>query len=284
LLNYLSEEEQKKFLNYLKNQSDSLRDVLYKSIVEKAEKINNLNLNLLESNKELKTLKKTLELRVKKRTNEVKKTQHVTIFALARLAESRDKETGDHLNRIRKVCFLIAKELKKNKNYDGYIDKYYVSNIYHSSPLHDIGKVGISDEILLKPGKLTAKEFDIMKTHTLIGGKTLEDAERQLEYKTKSFLSMGKNIAYCHHEKWDGSGYPFGLKGKQIPLSARIAAVSDVYDALISKRIYKGPISHDEALKIIIEGSGKHFDPNIIDAFVKIESYNIETPKLDIDY
>jgi len=271
LLSYLSEEEQKKFLSYLKNQSDSLQDVLYKSIVEKANKINELNLQLLKSNKELSLLKQSLEEKVRKKTYEIKKIQHVTIFALAKLAESRDQETGDHLSRIRKYSYLLAKEMSLSKTYKGYIDQKYIANIYHSSPLHDIGKVGISDQILLKPGKLTLQEFDIMKSHTIIGGKTLEDAEKQLKNKTKSFLSMGKNIAYCHHEKWDGSGYPFGLKETEIPLSARIVALADVYDALTSKRVYKEAMSHAVARDIIVQSSGKHFDPTVVEAFLRLE-------------
>ena len=282
LLNYLSEEEQKKFLAYLKNQSDSLQDVLYKSVVEKASKINELNLQLLKSNKELSLLKQSLEEKVDKRTKEIKKIQQVTIFALARLAESRDQETGDHLGRIRTYSHLIAKELSTSKQYKGYIDKKYISNIYYSSPLHDIGKVGISDGILLKPGKLTLEEFDIMKSHTIIGGKTLEDAEKQLRKKTKSFLSMGKNIAYCHHEKWDGSGYPFGLKGTEIPLSARIVSLADVYDALTSKRVYKDAMTHDIAKDIIIQGSEKHFDPVIIESFYKLEKKFKEISQSDL--
>lgn len=271
LLTYLSEEEQKKFLSYLKNQSDSLQDVLYKTIIEKANKINDLNVKLLKSNKELNILKQSLEMKVEKRTKKIRKVQQVTIFALARLAESRDQDTGDHLNRMRKYSYLLAKKMSKLKTYKGYIDQKYVSNIYHSTPLHDIGKVGISDSILLKPGKLTLEEFEIMKNHTIIGGKTLEDAEKQLKTKTKSFLAMGKNIAYCHHEKWDGSGYPFGLKGTEIPLSARIVALADVYDALTSKRIYKDAFSHEVARDIIVEGSGKHFDPQVVEAFLMLE-------------
>lgn len=271
LLSYLSEEEQKKFLTYLKNQSDSLQEVLYKSIIEKANKINELNLQLVKSNKELSLLKQSLEEKVKKKTYEIKKIQHITIFALAKLAESRDQETGDHLSRIRRYSYLLAKEMSLSKTYKGYIDNKYMINIYHSSPLHDIGKVGISDQILLKPGKLTLQEFDIMKSHTIIGGKTLEDAEKKLKNKTKSFLSMGKNIAYCHHEKWDGSGYPFGLKETEIPLSARIVALADVYDALTTKRVYKDPISHSVARDIIVQSSGKHFDPTVVAAFLKLE-------------
>lgn len=271
LLNYLTESEQRNFLSYLKDQINSLQDTLHKSVVEKAAHINELNLQLSKSYKELELLKQSLEQRVKKKTREIKKVQQVTIFALARLAESRDQETGDHLGRMRMYSYMIAKELANVKEYKEYIDQKYINNIYYSSPLHDIGKVGISDTILLKPGKLSVEEFEVMKGHTLIGGRTLEDAEKQLRKKSKSFLSMGKKIAYCHHEKWDGSGYPFGLKGNDIPLSARIVALADVYDALTSKRVYKNAMTHDMAKSIIIEGSGKHFDPILVDVFLKLE-------------
>lgn len=271
LLEYLSEDERKRFLSYLKNQSDSLQDVLYKAIIEKANKMNDLNIQLTKSNKELNILKQSLESKIAKRSKEIKKVQHVTIFALARLAESRDQETGGHLNRIRSYSYLLAKKLSRTKSYRGYIDAKYASNIYHSSPLHDIGKVGIADAILLKPGKLTVDEFENMKNHTIIGGKTLEDAEKQLKYKTKSFLGMGKNIAYCHHEKWNGTGYPFGLKGTEIPLSARIVTLADVYDALTSKRVYKDAFPHEVAKEMIVQERNKHFDPEIVDAFLSLE-------------
>lgn len=256
LLNFLNKEEQEKFLFNLKKQTDSIQNVLHDSIIIKADKI--------------KKLKDLLEIKVVKKTKELKKIQHVTIFALARLSEYRDKETGEHLNRIRQYSYLIAKELL-NSEYNKYINKKYIANIYYSSPLHDIGKVGISDKILLKPDTLTKKEFEIVKKHTLIGGKTLEAAEKQLKRKTKSFLSMGKNIAFYHHEKWDGTGYPSGLKGEKIPLSARIIALADVYDAITTKRVYKEAMSHEEAKRIIIETKGKHFDPVIVKAFLSLE-------------
>ncbi len=271
LLNYLSEEEQRSFFSTLKDQVNSLQEVLHKTVIEKAAHINQLNLEISKSYKELELLKQSLEERVRIKTKEIKSVQQVTIFALARLAESRDQETGDHLSRMRMYSYMIAKELANVSQYKHYIDQKYINNIYYSSPLHDIGKVGISDTILLKPGKLTSDEFEIMKGHTLIGGRTLEDAEKQLCNKSKTFLSMGKKIAYCHHEKWDGTGYPFGLKGNDIPLSARIVAVADVYDALTSKRVYKDAVTHDIARDIIIKGSEKHFDPVIVEVFCKIE-------------
>ncbi|MBN2545088.1 MAG: response regulator [Spirochaetes bacterium] len=224
---------------------------------------------IVEQNLKLKNMNINLENKVKLRTEQIKEIQHITIFALARLAESRDIETGNHLNRIRNYSSLLTEGLAKIAPYNEYITERYIENIFYSSPLHDIGKVGIPDKILLKPAKLTEDEFEIMKTHTIIGGKTLEDAEKELVKgnKKESFLSMGKNIAYYHHERWDGNGYPFKLKGENIPLSARIVAIADVYDAVTNKRVYKGAISHNDAVDMILEEKGKQFDPILIDIF-----------------
>ncbi|HBD93254.1 MAG: hypothetical protein A2015_15155 [Spirochaetes bacterium GWF1_31_7] len=271
ILEYLEDSEKQIFLDHLKKNSDSLQDVLYESIVERAKQLNILNDQLLETNSELVNLKDTLELKVIERTKEIKQIQDVTIFSLARLAESRDHETGEHLDRIRHFSYILADFLFKNAMYKDEINTKFIYNIYHTSPLHDIGKVGIRDSILLKPGKLTDSEFEEMKQHTIIGGKTLEDAEKQLNSNGTTFLLMGKKIAYFHHEKWDGSGYPYGLKNKDIPLSARIVAIADVYDALTSKRVYKPPFLHDDAKQIILDGSGTHFDPVLIDAFKELE-------------
>lgn len=271
LFDFLDEDEKAKFLEKLKEQSDALPNVLFKSIIEKAGEISELNSKLVKYNNELVLLKENLEHKVIERTQEIQQVQHVTIFALARLAESRDNETGNHLKRMRTYSYMLAKRLMERGKYQDYIDQNYIENIYESSPLHDIGKVGIPDKILLKPGRLTEDEFEMMKTHTIIGGDTLDDAERQLEHKTKSFLSMGKKIAYCHHEQWDGSGYPFGLKRSAIPLSARITALADVYDALTSNRIYKKALSHEVAKEIIKEENEKHFDPYVVEAFFELE-------------
>lgn len=224
---------------------------------------------IVEQNLKLKNINIELEDRVRKRTEELREIEHITIFALARLAESRDSETGNHLNRIRNYSKLIAEKLAKKEPYNIYITEKYIDNIFFSSPLHDIGKVGIPDNILLKPGKLTPEEFEIMKMHTLIGGKTLEDAEKELikGNRKESFLSMGKNIAYYHHERWDGKGYPFGLAEEKIPLSARIVSIADVYDAITNDRVYKKAIPHKEAVDIILSGQGTQFDPVIIEVF-----------------
>jgi len=224
---------------------------------------------IVEQNLKLKNLNINLENKVKQRTELIKEIQHITIFALARLAESRDIETGNHLSRIRNYSSLLTEGLAKIAPYNEYITDKYIENIFYSSPLHDIGKVGIPDSIILKQAKLTDEEFEIMKTHTIIGGRTLEDAEKELVRgdKKESFLSMGKNIAYFHHERWDGNGYPFKLKGENIPLSARIVSIADVYDAVTNKRVYKEAMSHEEAVELILEAREKQFDPVLIDIF-----------------
>lgn len=215
-----------------------------------------------------------LERRVRERTAQVELTQQVTVFSLAKLAESRDTETGDHVSRMRAYVREIALELMVRGLLSEEIDEAFITRLYLSSPLHDIGKVGIPDRILLKPGKLTPDEFDIMKRHSTIGGDTLRAAD--LEAGQNSFLTMGRDIAYYHHEKWDGSGYPEGLKAENIPLPARILAIADVYDALTTKRPYEEPFSHEKSMQIILEGRGKHFDPVMIDAFVAREPQVIQ--------
>ncbi len=192
------------------------------------------------------------------------------IFSLAKLAESRDQETGKHLERMREYSRAITTELMRWEKFEKTIDAQYIELIYLTSPLHDVGKVGIPDAVLLKPGKLTPEEFEVMKRHTLIGGETLlASAEAHPE---ASFLKMALDIALKHHEKWDGSGYPFGLKGEEIPLSARIVALADVYDALTTKRVYKPAFAHEVATDIIRQSSGKHFDPDLVEAFFNIEN------------
>jgi len=196
-------------------------------------------------------------------------TRDMAIFAMAKLAESRDSDTGAHLERVRSYSQLLAKELAKTPKFAAEIDAKYVKLIYLTSPLHDIGKVGVPDSVLLKPGRLTEEEFEVMKQHTVLGAKTLDAALQ--EYPEASFLRMARNIAASHHEKFDGSGYPEGLCGQDIPLCGRIVAVADVYDALTSKRSYKEAFSHEVARSIIVNGGGNHFDPDIVDAFLAVE-------------
>ncbi len=209
-------------------------------------------------------------------------TQDVTIVALAKLAEFRDPETGEHLERMREYVKSLTFELQKLPKYTGYIDDGYIENIYKSTPLHDIGKVGIPDSILLKPGKLTDGEFKVMKRHTLIGGDALAAAV-ELAGMERSFLDMGKDIAYYHHERWNGRGYPEGLKEEAIPLSARITALADVYDALTTKRVYKPAFSHHKAFAIICDESDGFFDPDVLGAFKKLESRFLEIKKTHQD-
>lgn len=192
-------------------------------------------------------------------------SRDLTIFALAKLAESRDTETGAHLERIREYCRLLGAELGRTGPYRDQIDGDYVELLYLTSPLHDIGKVGIPDQVLLKPGKLTPQEFSIMQQHTLIGANTL-DAVAKVNPEAQ-FLAMARDIALTHHERFDGSGYPHKVAGLDIPLSGRITAIADVYDALTSKRVYKPAFTHETAIEIITEGCGTHFDPPIVDAF-----------------
>lgn len=192
----------------------------------------------------------------------------VIILGLAVLAENRDKETGAHLDRIKAYTKIITEELGR-RGYNNYITEKYIEEITLSSTLHDIGKIGIRDSVLLKPGKLTKKEFEEIKKHAIIGGEMLTAIESKIS--DKPFLTLGKEIAYHHHEKWDGTGYPDGLKGKQIPLSARIVALADVYDALTTERIYKKEYTHEKSREIIAGLKGTHFEPEVVDVFLKSE-------------
>jgi putative two-component system response regulator len=196
-------------------------------------------------------------------------TRDVAIFALARLAESRDPETGAHLERVQSYSRRLAQQLAADPKYHDLINPEFVRLIYLTSPLHDIGKVGIPDSVLLKPGPLTKREVAIMRTHAAIGAETLEAALRK--FPEASFLRMARDIAASHHEWFDGSGYPAGLKGHDIPLSGRIVALADVYDALTTKRVYKESFAHDIARSIILQEAGTHFDPDIVNAFVESE-------------
>ena len=192
-----------------------------------------------------------------------------TILGLAKLAEYRDEGTGAHLERIREYAKLLAEALAKNPKYASHITPEYVDDIYQSSILHDIGKVGIPDAVLLKPAKLSDEEFDVIKRHTTLGGDAINAIEAKIE--GKSFLALGKEIAYNHHEKWDGSGYPRGLSRDDIPLSARIIALADVYDALTTRRFYKEAFSHKRSRQMIVELKGTHFDPHVVDVFLALE-------------
>jgi len=212
-----------------------------------------------------------LELEVAKRTAEIMAIQDVTIHAMASLAETRDNDTGNHIRRTQHYVKLLAEKLRFHPRFSHFLDDNKIIEIlFKSAPLHDIGKVGIPDKILLKPGKFEPEEFEIMKAHPALGRDAILQAEHELGIDVP-FLKYAKEIAYCHQEKWDGSGYPQGLSGDNIPISARLMAVADVYDALISRRVYKEGMSHAQAVQIIKDGKGHHFDPDMVNAFLELQ-------------
>jgi len=203
---------------------------------------------------------------------EVSAAQAATISALCSLAEVRDSETGNHIIRTQNYIKELAKYLSTHPRFKEFLTPDVIEEIYQCAPLHDIGKVAIPDRILLKPGKLNDTEWEIMKRHTEYGFKAINSAAKQMVKGESQFLTFAAEIAYCHHEKWDGSGYPQGLKGDDIPVAARLMAIADVYDALISKRVYKKAYSHQDALDIMKKGKGSHFDPDMIDAMFVIQT------------
>lgn len=211
-----------------------------------------------------------LEQEVTRRTREVAAIQDVTILTMASLAETRDSDTGNHIRRTQYYILAIAKKLQTHPRFSTFLTNATINMLFKSAPLHDIGKVGIPDRILLKPGKFEPYEFEIMKRHTTLGRDAIEHAEQSLGVQVE-FLKFAKEIALSHQEKWDGSGYPEGLVGDNIPISARFMAIADVYDALISRRVYKEGMSHEKAVGIITEGRGTHFDPDVVDAFLEIK-------------
>ena len=227
------------------------------------------HVELKTSRDELNARYHTLEELVEARTREVVAIQDVTIRLIGSLAETRDNETGNHIRRTQNYVKLLARRLSAHPRYAATLTPAVIESLYKSAPLHDIGKVGIPDHILLKPGKLTDEEFEVMKTHTTLGRQAIERAEQDLGAEVR-FLRFAKEIAQSHQEKWDGSGYPEGLAGEAIPLSARLMALADVYDALISKRVYKPAFTHEESLALIAKGRGTHFAPDVYDAFLDV--------------
>jgi len=219
----------------------------------------------------LATINENLEDRVDQRTRSLRKTRDAVIFGLAKLAESRDTDTGEHLDRIRIYVTILAKHLSQKFDW---IDDKYIDNLALASSLHDIGKVGIPDQILLKPGCFTPDEREIMETHAQQGGDCLVAISQHLG--EDDFLQLSREITFFHHEKWDGTGYPFQTAGDKIPLSGRIVALADVYDALRSRRPYKEPMPHEKAKRILLEGEGSHFDPMIVEAFLACEEEFLE--------
>ncbi len=218
----------------------------------------------LDVTEEVKQQKEIMDL-----LNQVRKTQDVTVFSLARLAESRDEETGSHLIRIQRYCRVLAEGLIARRPDITLLDSKFIDDLTQSCVLHDIGKVAVPDEVLMSTGKFSPEQRRVMEKHTILGGRALEEGVKSLG--ENSFLSVGMDVAYYHHERWDGTGYPYGLKGPQIPLSARIVALADVYDALTTKRRYKNAYTHERAMEIIESSSGKHFDPDLVNVFLQTQ-------------
>lgn len=232
------------------------------------------HLKLRQLQKQLEDHNRHLSRLVEAQVKKIPDSQLATIFALAKLSESRDEDTGAHLFRVRGYCRAIATHLFRGGPYASDVDERFIENLYFSSPLHDIGKVSIPDAILLKKGPLTPEEWAVMKTHTTLGAATLDVVLEQ--YPDNEMVRMGREIARSHHERWNGTGYPHGISGEAIPLPARIFAMADQYDALRSTRPYKRGFTHDETVKIIVEGDGRtmpeHWDPVILAAFREVET------------
>ena len=194
----------------------------------------------------------------------------VAAFAMAALAETRDSGTGNHILRVQHYVKTLAQRLQALPQFAAILTEPYINVLFQSTPLYDMGTIGIPDRILLKPSRLTPAEFAIMKTHTTLARDAIDHAEKSLGYRAE-LLQTVKEIAFSHQEKWDGSGYPQGLAGEKIPLSARLIAIVDVYDALISDRVYKAGVPHEQAVGIIFQGRASHFDPDLVDAFMEIQ-------------
>ena len=227
------------------------------------------HLSLIKARRALENQNQLLERLVQERTSEISRTQDVAIFCMASLAETRDGETGNHIHRTQHYVRLLSEYLKDRPGYKDQLDAKNIELLFKSAPLHDIGKVGVPDRILLKPGKLSQTEWEEMKKHTLYGHEALLRAEE--EQGSTSFLKVAREVVISHHERWDGQGYPAGCRGEEIPVSGRLMALADVYDALISKRVYKPSFSHENATSYILEQRGAQFDPVVVDAFQDLQ-------------
>jgi putative two-component system response regulator len=228
------------------------------------------HLQLRHSRELLKQQRNLLEHVVEEVTAELSQMLDAMIWAIASLAETREYESANHLLRVQRYVEALARQLQPHKRFSEELSDANIRSLFKAAPLHDIGKVSIPDAILLKPDRLTEEEFAVMKLHTVYGRDAIANVENHLGY-TNTFLRYAREIAYSHQEKYDGSGYPQGLVGDEIPMSARLMAVADVYDALISKRVYKPAFTHETAMEMIRQGSGEHFDPDVVDAMLTVE-------------
>ncbi|MCL1875031.1 MAG: HD domain-containing protein [Synergistaceae bacterium] len=265
LIKTQAEEHSKVVFDYFADQVDnSLQNALVSELIVRYA---DMSKQLEDKNKTLRRYNEHLEEIVQEKVNEISASQIATIHALVKAAETRDDDTGAHIERTSLYCRVLAEKLREAGMYKSIMNDAFAENIARASPLHDIGKIGIRDSILLKPGPLTSEEFEIMKTHVIIGHDTLSSVVKM--HPGNMFLKFGLEISMYHHEKWDGSGYMYGRSKEDIPLSARIMAVSDVYDALRSKRVYKEAYSHEKTISIISDGSGYGFDPALIEVFLR---------------
>jgi len=257
--------EHKLFYDYFADKVDN--NIQNHLVSELMTRYADMSKQLEEKNLLLNEYNDHLEKLVQEKVKEISSSQVATIHALVKSAESRDDDTGAHIERTARYCRLIAEKLREAGMYNDLINDEYIESIEMAAPLHDIGKVGIPDAILLKPGRLTDEEFVTMKSHVMKGYETLASVDSL--YHENVFLRLGMEISRYHHEKWDGSGYMSELSNEEIPLSARIMALSDVYDALRSKRVYKDAFTHEKTVSIIKEGRDKHFDPDLVDIFIE---------------
>lgn len=241
-----------------------------------------VHLSLLKAHKALRSQNELLERRVRERTIELETTQDVIIEAMASLAETRDQETGDHVLRTRYYVQMLAVNLSSHPRFKPYLQGISPDELGTAATLHDIGKVGVPDSILLKPGRLTPEEFVEMKKHAVYGHDILCRISHRLP--RNMFLALADVIAWSHHEKWDGTGYPRGLKGDDIPIPGRLMAIADVYDALVSKRVYKNSMDHSEAVDIIRSQSGLQFDPDVVESFTDlVDSFSYMSRELKVE-
>lgn len=244
-----------------------------KSETEEARKqLEQANAVLLEHELKLEQMVHDRTAQLQQRSAEMVAIKDTTILALTSLAETRDNETGNHIRRTQNYVRILARHLQSHPRFSSFLTDENIEMLYKIAPLHDIGKVGIPDYILHKQGKLTPEEFDIMKTHTILGGNAISGAENMTNVRNSPFLKAARQIAIGHHERWDGSGYPFALSGDHIPLPARLMALADVYDAMTCRRVYKPAMPHEEVAAFIIAGRGRHFDPDVVDAFVAAQN------------
>ena len=227
------------------------------------------HLALVQAHKALQDQNQVLERRVRERTREIEQTQDIAIYCMASLAETRDNETGNHIRRTQHYVRQLAEHLQDKPRFRDLITPEYIDLLFKSAPLHDIGKVGVPDKILRKPGPLDDEEWVEMKRHVVYGRDALLRAEAALG--STSFLKLAKEVVCAHHERWDGTGYPEGLAGDDIPLSGRLMAIADVYDALVNKRVYKEAFPPGEAISMIKQGSGTQFDPDLVEALIVLQ-------------